>query len=118
MSKIFFNVLGLNLISNYSLLYLYNLNFNDMYNKDNCDNKNIFNKILYKDFIYIDDNIELKDVFLGKSDINKKFNYLTTPFNRKIQQIYNISDVKYKLYENYDFNKLSDIFLNIHIFVN
>ncbi len=39
------------------------------------------------------------------------------PFNRKIKYIYNLP-FYYCEYENYNFNKLSDLFLNIHIFIN
>ena len=43
--------------------------------------------------------------------------HLSTPFNRKIKYIYNLP-YYYTEYENYNFNKLSDFFLNIHIFIN
>jgi hypothetical protein len=48
---------------------------------------------------------------------NKKYVHLTTPFNRKIKEIYDLP-FYYNDYENYNFNKLSDFFLNIHIFIN
>ena len=44
--------------------------------------------------------------------------HLSIPFNRKIKYIYNLENFYYIDYENYNFNKLSDIFLNIHIFIN
>ena len=42
---------------------------------------------------------------------------ISIPFNREIKKIYDL-DLYYVDYENYDFNKLSDLFLNIHIFIN
>lgn len=42
---------------------------------------------------------------------------LSIPFNREVMKIYDL-DLFYVDYENYDFNKLSDLFLNIHIFIN
>jgi hypothetical protein len=47
----------------------------------------------------------------------KNMLHLSTPFNRKIKYIYNLPFF-YTEYENYNFNKLSDFFLNIHIFIN
>ncbi len=47
----------------------------------------------------------------------KNILHLSTPFNRKIKYIYNLPFF-YTEYENYNFNKLSDFFLNIHIFIN
>lgn len=71
----------------------------------------------------LNDSIEIalkdyRNLCMGDSQLNKKFGYFTIPFNRKIKYIYNIDSVDYPEYENYDFNKLSDFFLNIHIFVN
>lgn len=61
---------------------------------------------------------ELNSVFSGNTNLNKRYRYVSTPFNRVIKEIYGIEFVEYKNYENYDFNHLSDFFLNIHIFVN
>ena len=36
---------------------------------------------------------------------------ISIPFNREIKKIYDL-DLYYVDYENYDFNKLSDLFLN------
>ena len=47
----------------------------------------------------------------------KKYLNISTPFNRKIKYIYDLSFF-YPEYENYNFNKLSDFFLNVHIFIN
>jgi hypothetical protein len=48
-----------------------------------------------------------------------KNNYhISIPFNRKVKYIYNLDNFYYMDYENYNFNKLSDLFLNIHIFIN
>jgi hypothetical protein len=47
----------------------------------------------------------------------KNILHLSTPYNRKIKYIYNLPFF-YTEYENYNFNKLSDFFLNIHIFIN
>ena len=44
--------------------------------------------------------------------------HLSIPFNRKVKYIYNLDSFYYIDYENYNFNKLSDLFLNIHIFIN
>jgi len=46
-----------------------------------------------------------------------KFSNISVPFNRKIKEIYELPHY-YIEYENYDFNQLSDFFLNIHIFIN
>ncbi len=56
-----------------------------------------------------------KNLILG--DEIKKYVNISTPFNRKIKYIYDLSFI-YPEYENYNFNKLSDFFLNIHIFIN
>lgn len=48
----------------------------------------------------------------------KNYFHLSIPFNRKIKYIYDLENFYYIDYENYNFNKLSDIFLNIHIFIN
>jgi len=44
--------------------------------------------------------------------------HLSIPFNRKVKYIYGLDTFYYQDYENYNFNKLSDLFLNIHIFIN
>jgi hypothetical protein len=56
-----------------------------------------------------------KDIILGNE--MKKYINLSTPFNRKTKYIYDLP-FTYPEYENYNFNKLSDFFLNIHIFIN
>jgi len=48
----------------------------------------------------------------------KQYFHLSIPFNRKVKYIYNLDSFYYIDYENYNFNKLSDLFLNIHIFIN
>jgi hypothetical protein len=73
-------------------------------------NKKSSNSIKYKEFI------ELFNSNLIFSDKDQLLN-LSIPFNREIKKIYDL-DVYYVDYENYDFNKLSDLFLNIHIFIN
>lgn len=55
--------------------------------------------------------------FILREPLKKNF-HISIPFNRKIQYIYNLDSFYYIDYENYNFNKLSDLFLNIHIFVN
>lgn len=63
--------------------------------------------------------LKMNEIIYGKTLINKKFIHLSNPYNLYIKDIYGLDDkVKYKHFENYDFNKLSDFFLNIHIFVN
>jgi hypothetical protein len=44
--------------------------------------------------------------------------HISTPFNRNVKYIYDLENFYYMDYENYNFNKLSDLFLNIHIFIN
>jgi hypothetical protein len=44
--------------------------------------------------------------------------HISTPFNRNVKYIYDLDNFYYMDYENYNFNKLSDLFLNIHIFIN
>lgn len=48
----------------------------------------------------------------------KNYYHISIPFNRKVKFIYNLDNFYYMDYENYNFNKLSDLFLNIHIFIN
>lgn len=71
------------------------------------------NSLQYSHFNKI---FEKKDAIIYNNDVKKYVN-ITTPFNRKIKYIYDLGFV-YPEYENYNFNKLSDFFLNIHIFIN
>ncbi len=66
----------------------------------------------YQDIV---DIFEIKDQLFKNQ--YKNILHLSTPFNRKIKYIYNLPFF-YTEYENYNFNKLSDFFLNIHIFIN
>ncbi len=67
-------------------------------------------------------NFPLSKLFESENIILReqlKNNYhISIPFNRKIKYIYNLDNFYYMDYENYNFNKLSDLFLNIHIFIN
>jgi hypothetical protein len=54
--------------------------------------------------------------YILNDQLKNKLN-VSTPFNRKIKYIYDLP-FYYVEYENYNFNKLSDLFLNIHIFIN
>ena len=83
-------------------------NLNNNINKNN----NRFNKILN------DELLTLNDVIYNKSKINKKYQHLSLSYNVLFEEIFSIEGVRYSKYENYDFNKLSDLFLNIHIFIN
>jgi hypothetical protein len=66
-------------------------------------------------------NEELIQIFNAQKYIMtepmKEYMHISTPFNRQIKYIYNLPS-HYANYENYNFNKLSDFFLNIHIFIN
>ena len=81
-------------------------------------------KVLVKNFDFSekDELREFKKIFEAEKYIlNEPLKYnlhLSTPFNRKIKYIYNLENFYYMDYENYNFNKLSDLFLNIHIFIN
>jgi hypothetical protein len=82
-------------------------------NKSQNDNKVTIKKLTtYND---------LADIFQYEEKIlrnqYKNILHLSTPFNRKIRHIYSLPFF-YAEYENYNFNKLSDFFLNIHIFIN
>ena len=63
----------------------------------------------------------VKEIFQAENFILqnqlKDHYHKSIPFNRKISYIYNLPFF-YIEYENYNFNKLSDLFLNIHIFIN
>lgn len=59
---------------------------------------------------------QLNNLILGNYD--KKHLHLSIPFNRSVAKIYKLDHFYYIDYENYNFNKLSDFFLNIHIFIN
>lgn len=80
--------------------------------KNNLNENKFFNSLNYNHYNEI---FEKKHIILG-NEMNKYIN-LSTPFNRKIKYIYDLPFV-YPEYENYNFNKLSDFFLNIHIFIN
>ncbi len=54
--------------------------------------------------------------YIFREQIKHKLN-ISIPFNRTIRYIYDLP-FYYIDYENYNFNKLSDLFLNIHIFIN
>lgn len=88
-----------------------------------CKNENIHNND-HKNIIQIKNKLKLNDlneIFKAKDLIfnnqQKNLMHLSTPFNRTIKEIYNLP-FYYADYENYNFNKLSDFFLNIHIFIN
>lgn len=123
-AKTFIGSLAFVFVSKYTFNILYDSNKNvqtaNLVSDSNNDNKpSIVNSGYLKPLVEQackDD--ELYKVFTGQSQLNKKYAYLSTPFNRQIKDIYLVDDVEYKTFENYDFNKLSDFFLNIHIFVN
>jgi hypothetical protein len=103
----FFYILGL---AGYNFTENYLLNKNKLYDPNM--------HFVYKHSLNYEDYTKLFEhkilIFDNKM---KKFLNITTPFNRQIKQIYDLPYV-YPEYENYNFNKLSDFFLNIHIFIN
>ena len=74
-------------------------------------NKNEFNS----DFPLI--QVFSAEKYILREPLRNNF-HISIPFNRKIKYIYNLDNFYYMDYENYNFNKLSDLFLNIHIFIN
>lgn len=62
--------------------------------------------------------LKLNNLLYYKKGLNKPFQCLSYSFNNKVKEIFNIDSVEYKSSYNYDFNKISDFFLNIHIFFN
>jgi len=92
---------------------LVNINTQNSINTQNTQNK-LTNKreLDYNTIIKI---FDIEPYFLKKQ--LKKYSNLSVPFNRNIKYIYGLPHY-YIEYENYDFNKLSDFFLNIHIFIN
>jgi hypothetical protein len=97
----------------YYLGGLFLLYKNDMLKGNNSHNYNIneFKNLMNKDSIL---QILDKELIFGESE---QILNISIPFNRDIRRIYDL-DLYYVNYENYDFNKLSDLFLNIHIFIN
>lgn len=83
----------------------------------NDENENIKKQTIKNslDYNHLNQIFLKKDVILNNE--MKKYTNLSTPFNRKIKYIYDLP-FEYPEYENYNFNKLSDFFLNIHIFIN
>jgi len=98
-----------------------------------CDKLDKINYNLSKDFQKTNTNSEIKrnfnyltsrkilkimnaEKFILNDQLKNKLN-VSIPFNRKIKYIYDLQ-FYYVEYENYNFNKLSDLFLNIHIFIN
>jgi hypothetical protein len=79
--------------------------------KRGTTHKNIESLLKYNDIL---DILQEEKVLRNQY---KNMLHLSTPFNRKIKYIYNLPFF-YTEYENYNFNKLSDFFLNIHIFIN
>lgn len=90
------------------------LKLDSLFKTEDITKKNINNRytvnLKHRDFI------ELFNPNLIFSDKDQMLN-ISIPFNREIKKIYDL-DIYYVDYENYDFNKLSDLFLNIHIFIN
>ncbi len=85
----------------------------EQHGQNEIDEKNIFkNSLEYNHFNKVLMN---KESILGNE--MKKYINLSTPFNRNIKYVYDLP-FNYPEYENYNFNKLSDFFLNIHIFIN
>ena len=112
-----------NIISLNKVLYLSSLffvKFCDQMRKKYCikegdkTSNNLQGK-LELDYLTLLNIFEIEPFFL-KKQLTKNLN-LSVPFNRNIKYIYSLPHY-YIEYENYDFNKLSDFFLNIHIFIN
>ena len=107
------------LLSGCYFLYNYCDRIDEFHKNHNCE-KNTVKNLTSENLNYLK-KIHLQQIFKSEKFILnnhlKSKQNVSIPFNRKIKYIYNLPFF-YLEYENYNFNKLSDLFLNIHIFIN
>ena len=93
-------------------------NKNNSLSNNFCIDKELMNVNTNDVEAIFENHLKLNNLLYYKLGYNKPFQFLSYSFNNKIKDIFNIDSVEYKSNYNYDFNKISDFFLNIHIFFN
>ena len=91
---------------------------NEYSTTEKTEKKNVIDSLIKKENELMIENLKYSFLLNNSNSVNKKYVHLSNSYNKLYKDVFQIKDVKYKTIENYDFNKLSDFFLNIHIFVN